>query len=86
MPNVKRYREPIVIDFVVEGTGKFPLDMLRYDGAWPRTADDAVAIEHSFETGGSALARTRIRLQTARPRLTDARWASFGWHLVEVDP
>ena len=27
------------VDFTVRGRGHFPLDMLRYDGAWPQDPD-----------------------------------------------
>lgn len=33
-----------MITFIVEGSGVFPLDMLRRDRCWPATSDDAVKI------------------------------------------
>ena len=32
-------------EIVVEGTGEFPFDMLRYDACFPTTSEDAAAME-----------------------------------------
>lgn len=60
--------------FTVEGSGPFPWDMLRYDGAWPTTSED---VQKLHGTG-----RRRIHLSSAQGP-THARWASFGWKVVE---
>ena len=63
-----------ISSFIVEGRGDFPLDMLRFDMCWPRSADDAQAISgdgHRF-----------VHLETAkRMGITFARWESFGWRV-----
>src|SRR5882757_4313205 len=52
--------EPDVFSFVVEGSGRFPYDMLRYDQCWPMTSIDSAAMDYEpGETG-----RRRITLET----------------------
>lgn len=63
-------------DFTVEGSGAFPLDMLRYDECWPV---DGEAVE---TMGGRH--RRQVRLRSCKPRPTDGRWSSFTWEVVEV--
>lgn len=70
---------PPLFTFIVEGSGPFPFDMLRYDSCWPYTSRDAAAIE--------AHGRRRIVLQTfgyesTAPRPATARWLSFTWECV----
>ncbi len=70
--------------YTVKGFAPFPVDMLRYDGCFPRTSEDSVAI-------GTALAgRTdprrvfEIRLHSPYHEPTIGRWQSFGWIVGEV--
>ena len=75
--------EPDVFSFVVEGSGRFPYDMLRYDQCWPMTSIDSAAMDYEpGETG-----RRRITLETFGDRFsvrpTTARWESFTWRVVE---
>jgi len=67
---------PKPIHVVVIGRGRFPTDMLRYDGACPATESDSVAIE---ATGLRA-----VRLES-RVQPTIGRWSSFGWVVVSHD-
>lgn len=69
--------------FTVSGESPFPLDMLRYESAYPASSLDATAITDS-------LARTEpnkrraINLLTTRDKNwlpTQARWRSFGWRV-----
>ena len=39
--------------FTVRGTWGFPLDMLRYDGCWPSSGEDVVAIHRSIKEAGN---------------------------------
>lgn len=68
---------PTVYEFEVQGSGTFPVDMLRYDCCWP-----AREMEDSYrgigEPDPSAPVRT-VRLHTIRETATNGRWASFGW-------
>jgi len=67
--------------FTVEGSGHFPHDMLRYDGCWPSTSEDVVAMD--FEEDGM---RRRVTLTTIGHKdrtATVARWKSFGWDVIK---
>jgi hypothetical protein len=74
--------------FTVTGRGLFPIDMLRYDMAWPATDEDAVKIvgaDFGYDGDGAPRHPRSIRLgcaQTHGP--TDGRWASFGWTLGDA--
>lgn len=82
--------------FTVEAPRKerFPLDMLRYDACYPATSIDVEQINSSLyhahtglvadEKQGPirvALTRTGSTKRAAAP--TPARWASFGWQVIE---
>jgi len=65
-----------VYSYAVRGRGYFPLDMLRYDQAWPvDTLDLAVYTAPLTE-------RVYIRLRSFHPP-TEGRWNSFGWEVIE---
>jgi len=69
-------------EFKVEGCGRFPLDMLRYDAAWPMRGEDVARIESPPEK----LKRYSVALLTAvNCTPTTARWNSFGWRVTEVN-
>lgn len=62
--------------YTVQGSGTFPLDMLRYDVCWPSTQDDVINIDPRMGTEFHKIRRisvTSIRLPS------NNRWASFGW-------
>jgi hypothetical protein len=68
--------------FKVRGRGPFPIDMLRYDSAWPDQATDAAAIADSFErrpyVQGQRTEPWEITLLSAdRTAPTIGRWDSF---------
>ncbi len=72
------YRHPLgeasrphdMFEYYVSGRGQFPFDMLRYDNAWPATAEDADRLE-------------RVELRSIKlysyQKPTLERWASFLW-------
>jgi hypothetical protein len=61
--------------FEVEGSGAFPVDMLRYDGCWPYREEDATVMKES--------GLRRVMMQAANPAApTDGRWASFRWVVI----
>jgi hypothetical protein len=72
-----------VVNYKVAGKMMFPVDMLRYDGSYPRTETDSGVIE---STGGGDMPEGGhvVELQGyQRPSI--ARWKSFGWRVVEID-
>ena len=72
--------------FTVEGRGEFPLDMLRYDSAWPYTGSDVSKIEARHDDGYSdSTDRREVTLLSAHGNLTAARWASFGWPVTSIE-
>ena len=63
--------------YEVQGSGVLPLDMLRYDGAWPANSEAVDSMRPP-----SAMERRTIRLASYR-RPTVDRWKSFGWVVVD---
>lgn len=61
------------IEFTVEGSGPFPIDMLRYDLCWP--AKEAHSY-HLLITDDRRIVLKGLKLPTTR------RWESFGWRVV----
>jgi hypothetical protein len=68
--------------FVVEGSGSFPLDMLRYDSACPATEEDSAIAQQHTERRRVALVSRRVNDNFP----TEARWRSFGWNVVGTYP
>lgn len=65
--------------FTVEGTGHFPLDMLRRDQCYPRSESDS-----NRAAQPRILCRVVLERQQADRwwQPTVGRWESFGWKLV----
>ena len=66
--------------FTVEGSGKFPIDMLRYDRAFPCIERDSGQI--------TARGKRRVALLKVDPNRTGptvARWGSFGWRVIDSE-
>jgi hypothetical protein len=69
--------------FVVKGRGTFPLDMLRYDEAFPRTEKDSWLMEAA---NTREVRNWEISLCTnARHAPTIDRWSSFVVVVTEID-
>lgn len=70
--------------FTVEGKYQFPTDMLRKDECWPVDTLSAHAITDSIATGGVG---HTVKLASAHLPMgpNDARWASFGWHVTQIN-
>lgn len=62
---------------VVEGSGTFPFDMLRYDSAFPVEQEDAGKLEHE-ELRRIVVCRRGVNESPGEHR----RWRSFGWVVV----
>lgn len=74
-PKAKKFYEWFI---VVAGSGMFPIDMLRYDSAFPYREEDSSKCKES--------AHERRRIVLCRRGVNEVagskRWESFGWHLV----
>ncbi len=70
------------VDFVVEGRGVFPLDMLRYDECYPVNGDDAALLDSFVQERRKIMLRSLSQMQYGKP--TVERWRSFGWSVVHI--
>ena len=78
IPAAERHKERYY--YTVEGTGVFPIDMLRYDTAYPINHDDVEAIGRIHNIG---YGKRMVRLCSChRPRID--RWESFGWKVLDT--
>ena len=72
----------------VQGPGMFPVDMLRYESAVPRTENDANAIATSIF--GTPLEHEIKLVRYVQPGMSiepnRERWKSFGWEVIRVEP
>ena len=70
----------MLVTYEVTGIGGFPMDMLRYDSAWPADSDGADAIwENIFYHDREKRDGVKpIRLRSYQQPTVD-RWRSFGW-------
>ena len=75
--------------FTVMGHGDFPFDMLRYDMCFPKDTGDA----HTLGDDRMKVVLTdnrRVTLITYHSHKqwepTTARWNSFGWGVMDVQP
>lgn len=69
---------------VVTGTGRFPIDMLRYDRCVPASSEDAGKIERVTFRDGDAVHVTLKRYSLNPDLPTMARWQSFLWDVTLV--
>lgn len=70
--------------FTVEGAGSFPTDMLRYDECFPDRSEDAICIGDRFPEGTYRVT-LRKKSEEKRVVVTDRRWESFGWRVIEIE-
>lgn len=68
-------------EFVVEGRGEFPFDMLRYDHCWPKRESEDVVNMAPYPRGSLYRETRRVTLVGLREP-TVGRWESFGWNVV----
>ena len=77
----KEHKRMKLIEYRVTGAaGQFPLDMLRYDHAWPATEDDAHTIHSCLSGDTPILHRVQILLYGHTCHID--RWNSFGWRVM----
>lgn len=68
----------------VEGPGRFPVDMLRYDACYPASAKDTNEIEHSLERCPRKPYQVTVQaLSSLKIHWTPERWRSFGAVITE---
>jgi len=75
-------------DYIVEGRGPFPIDMLRYTCSWPKGESDVRQIEDSLEHGGPSDAFSITLTKHHRdpaPNLSYERWKiKFRWNVLRT--
>jgi hypothetical protein len=69
--------------YVVSGFGAFPIDMFRYDQAWPAREEDAGRIHHTSDR--SEFSTPYVIQVRGNVRPTIGRWSSFGWRVVSIE-
>jgi len=80
----------------VTGIGQFPIDMLRYDCAWPSMGEDTGRIAELVCVGQGGPGDSETRSMRTKYRLegvvinsdkapTIERWESFLWHVWHVE-
>ena len=66
-----------IYEYYVSGKDMFPIDMLRFDGAWPASGEDAAKIEWGYSDNAYGRIRS-VKLRSYREP-TLGRWSSFNW-------
>lgn len=69
--------------FAVEGSGIFPLDMLRYDECYPHNQEDVSKMEAERIGDKNLRAVTLVHYGDKWWTPTVARWSSFTWTVVD---
>lgn len=75
-----------VTEFKVRGSGTFPADMLRYDRAFPWGRED---VDQLWSDRGEETRTVRLGVHHSNKfhdGITNDRWASFGWDVIDVAP
>lgn len=74
---------------IVEGSGDFPIDMLRYDACCPDKEEDSFSITqqkvHPEARAGHRQVKLRRFSVNGLPANVD-RWRSRGWDVVSEEP
>jgi hypothetical protein len=87
--NMKKW----LLKYQVRGTSGFPIDMLRYDAAYPDSETDSSKITRSVEhrivreeypntTDEQVTVNVRSYCYNKTEWPTERRWQSFGWEVV----
>lgn len=71
--------------FKVEGSGDFPVDMLRFDGCYPRTTEDAMNLKlGEFDRTKRRSIELLMPVENRQREPSTDRWNSFGWIITEI--
>ena len=75
--------------FVVEGTGNFPFDMLRYDACWPADSGESHKLECAYcsrRPEDPLSSKRRVTLLSDWSQApTEGRWNSFTWRVISQE-
>ena len=71
------------VTFTVRGAGRFPTDMLRYDGCHPTTEADSARIDDHDGRGQREVTLVGYT-EPGRTYPSVERWGSFTWEIVKV--
>lgn len=70
----------------VSGSLAFPIDMLRYDGAWPASEEESYKIAASVRHETEGRIEVELYVQGPLNRYPCiGRWDSFSWDVIEID-
>jgi hypothetical protein len=75
--------EPKVKHYIVEGSGAFPIDMLRYDCCWPSDLQSVESVSMNLEWGEPYFKTRRVQISSTEYPTPD-RWRSFCWPIVHM--
>lgn len=75
---------PAIRKYTLIGALSFPIDMLRYDAAWPATEQDSQLIERTIRHSHADIEGTSTVEVFATRDLTVDRWRSFGWFVESM--
>lgn len=71
--------------FKVTGNGEFPVDMLRYDGCYPRTTEDACNLKlGDFDRKEKRTVELTMVVNSKDRGPTVDRWRSFMWAVSDI--
>lgn len=76
-------RPRFLFTYYVTGSGAFPVDMLRYDAAWPASSEDAAIMGIDEFVSRDRNRRRSIKLHSYREPTVD-RWSSFVWSVGDA--
>ena len=78
-------------EFTVQGRNihsRFPIDMLRYDRAYPANTEAVTALAEKTKNmivNSDKITKNKvIKLRTTKGTITPARWKSLGWIIKEA--
>lgn len=78
-----------VTDFIVEGIGIFPFDMLRTDECWPSdlySVANLPSLNRLIGHKRGEITRRQVKLRTYRSfNIHPKRWESFGWKVTYIE-
>ena len=74
-------RPPGRLCFIVEGDGRFPFDMFRYDQCWPASEAHSLRLADEW----TAPRRIIILITDSVTAPTADRWQSHGWNVVHTE-